>query len=109
MKLLALRIWADVDAVERARILARSTHKIFEPALMASIGAIYGDVAARGDAAVADATERHDGVRIALEDLLVDGAARSRRASASANGCSRSPAPGCSCPAARVPSHRCWS
>jgi histidinol dehydrogenase len=71
MKVLALRRWAEMDVAERARIMARSTHKIFDPELMASIGSIYDDVAARGDAAVADATERFDGVKVDPDRLLV--------------------------------------
>jgi histidinol dehydrogenase len=72
MKLLALRVWGELGPDERATIMARSTHKIFDPALMASIERIYEDVAARGDAAVADATERFDGVRIDPSALLID-------------------------------------
>jgi histidinol dehydrogenase len=70
MRLLALRTWADLDEREQERILERTTHRIFEPSLMAGISAIYEDVAARGDAAVIDATERFDGVRV--ERVLVD-------------------------------------
>lgn len=71
MKVLALRRWAQLDGAERARIMARSTYKIFDPELMASIVRIYDDVAARGDAAVADATERFDGVKVDPDRLLV--------------------------------------
>ena len=35
MPILAVRRWADLDAAEQARLLARSTAAIFEPALMA--------------------------------------------------------------------------
>ena len=69
MKLLSLRVWSELTEAERARILARSTHSIFDPALMASISAIYDDVRARGDQAVIDATRRFDQVEIA--SLLV--------------------------------------
>jgi histidinol dehydrogenase len=71
MKLLSLRVWSELDGPERARIMARSTHTIFDPGLMASIGRIYEDVRARGDDAVADATRTFDGVDIAPDDLLV--------------------------------------
>jgi hypothetical protein len=71
MKLLALRRWSELDAAEQARIMGRYTHKIFDPDLMASIGRIFDDVAARGDVAVSDATEKFDGVRIPPEKLLV--------------------------------------
>jgi histidinol dehydrogenase len=71
MKFLALRRWSELDAAEQARIMGRYTHKIFDPDLMASIGRIFDDVAARGDAAVSDATEKFDGVRIPPEKLLV--------------------------------------
>jgi histidinol dehydrogenase len=72
MELLTLRVWSETSATERARLMARSTHTIFEPALMAAIGRIFDDVAARGDAAVVDATRTFDGVEIAPDRLLVD-------------------------------------
>ena len=65
MPILAVRRWDDLDAAEQARLLARSTAAIFEPALHGSIEALFEDVRARGDAAVLDATERFDGVRFA--------------------------------------------
>lgn len=72
MNVLALRRWATLEDAERNRILARATRNIFDPKLLESIGQIYADVAARGDAAVADATERFDGVRVDPSALLVD-------------------------------------
>ena len=75
MNVLALRRWADLDEAERARIMGRATASIMDPGLMASIGEIYADVAARGDAAVADATLRFDGVQVSPDDLLVSRAA----------------------------------
>lgn len=72
MNVLALRRWATLEDAERNRILARATRNIFDPKLLESIGQIYADVAARGDAAVADATERFDGVRVDPNALLVD-------------------------------------
>ena len=75
MNVLTLRRWRDLDAAEQARIMGRATASIFDPALLASIGEIYADVAARGDQAVADATAKFDRVSIAADDLLVRQAA----------------------------------
>jgi len=75
MNVLTLRRWRDLDAAEQARIMGRATASIFDPALLASIGEIYADVAARGDQAVADATAKFDKVSIAADDLLVSQAA----------------------------------
>ena len=75
MNVLTLRRWRDLDAAERARIMARATAGIFEPKLMASISEIYADVAARGDQAVADATAKFDKVQVSADDLLVTQAA----------------------------------
>jgi histidinol dehydrogenase len=72
MKVLTLRRWAELDASERNRILERATSQILDPKLLESIGRIYADVAARGDVAVADATERFDGVRLDPNALLID-------------------------------------
>jgi histidinol dehydrogenase len=71
VKLLALRRWSELDEAEQARIMRRYTYRIFDPALMASIQAIFDDVIARGDAAVSDATEKFDKVRIEPGRLLV--------------------------------------
>jgi histidinol dehydrogenase len=71
VKLLALRRWADLDLAERARIMKRHTYRIFDPALMKSIQAIFDDVEARGDDAVSAATEKFDKVRIPPDRLLV--------------------------------------
>lgn len=71
MPILAVRRWADLDAAEQARLLARSTAAIFEPGLQRSIEALFEGVRARGDAAVLEATERFDGVRLRPEDLRV--------------------------------------
>ncbi len=71
MPILAIRRWADLPDAERVRLLARSTAAIFEPTLMASIEAIFVDVRERGDAAVLDATERFDGVRLDRGRLAV--------------------------------------
>lgn len=74
MLILALRRWAALDAAERSRLLARSTAVVFDAELMAGIERIFTDVRARGDAAVADATERFDRVRIPPDQLRVPGA-----------------------------------
>ena len=71
MGILAVRRWATLDTAEQARLLARSTAAIFEPGLVASIKRLFADVRARGDAAVVEATERFDGIRIATGDLRV--------------------------------------
>ncbi|MFN8620327.1 MAG: histidinol dehydrogenase [Chloroflexota bacterium] len=69
MKLLSLRVWSEVPEHERARIMARSTHTIFDHGLMASISSIYDDVRARGDQAVIDATKRFD--KVDIDSLLI--------------------------------------
>ena len=69
MKLLSLRVWSELDAAERTRIMERSTHTIFDPGLMAAIGRIYDDVKARGDQAVIDATRVLD--KVEIDALLV--------------------------------------
>lgn len=71
MNVLTLRRWRELDDAERARIMGRATSAILDPKLLASIDEIYADVGARGDAAVADATERFDHVKVAPDDLLV--------------------------------------
>ncbi len=71
MQILALRRWADLPDAESARLLARSTAAIFAPELMTSIEAIFRDVAAHGDQAVLDATERFDGVQLTADRLQV--------------------------------------
>jgi histidinol dehydrogenase len=75
MNVLTLRRWRDLDAAERARIMARATAGIFDPGLMASISEIYADVAARGDQAVADATAKWDKATVRADQLLVSQAA----------------------------------
>jgi histidinol dehydrogenase len=71
MGILAVRRWATLDDTEQARLLARSTAAIFEPGLVTSIEQLFADVRARGDAAVVEATERFDGIRIAPHGLRV--------------------------------------
>jgi histidinol dehydrogenase len=62
--ILAVRRWSNLEPAERDRLLARSTAAIFEPALMASIEAIFRDVAERGDDSVLEATARFDGIEL---------------------------------------------
>ena len=71
MPILAVRRWSELDAAERDRILARSTARVFDPLLVASIERIFADVRARGDLAVSEATGRFDGALIPPERLRV--------------------------------------
>ncbi len=71
MQLLALRRWPELSEAEQRRILARSNERIFDPALRSSIQAIYDEVAARGDAAVSEATARFDKADIPPDRLRV--------------------------------------
>ena len=64
MAVLTVRHWASLPDAERARLLARSTAAVFDPDLVAAIEAIFADVRSRGDAAVIDATARHDRVSL---------------------------------------------
>ncbi|HEX9950961.1 MAG TPA: histidinol dehydrogenase [Rubricoccaceae bacterium] len=52
-----------LDAADRSPLLARLRQSSFDPAVEASVRATLADVQARGDAALADLTERFDGVR----------------------------------------------
>ena len=72
---LTLRRWHELDAAEQARIMGRATATILDPGLLAQIGEIYADVAARGDRAVADATAKWDKATVRADDLLVSQAA----------------------------------
>ena len=75
MGILAVRRWSNLAPSERERLLARSTAAVFEPSLIASIDAIFQEVAVRGDAAVLEATARFDGVTFdAAADLRVPAA-----------------------------------
>jgi histidinol dehydrogenase len=71
VQILAVRRWSTLDPAERRRLIARSTAAVFDPALMASIERIFADIRERGDAAVVDATERFDGVRLTPDRLRV--------------------------------------
>ncbi len=72
---LTLRRWRELDPAEQARIMGRATAAILDPKLLAAIGEIYADVAARGDQAVADATAKWDKATVRADQLLVTQAA----------------------------------
>ena len=72
---LTLRRWRELDPAEQARIMGRATATILDPRLLAQIGEIYADVAARGDQAVADATAKWDKATVRADQLLVSQAA----------------------------------
>lgn len=61
-----------MDESERASLLGRGLDRIFDPALLDSIGRLVEDVAARGDAALVDALAEFDGIALGPEDLAVD-------------------------------------
>jgi histidinol dehydrogenase len=63
--------WSEMDEAARTRLLDRGLADIFDAGLRASIGQLIEDVHARGDAAVCDALERFDGIRIEPERLSV--------------------------------------
>ena len=63
--------WAAMDEAARAAFCARGLAAIFDPELRASIVALIDDVRARGDAAVADALARFDGVTVAPDQLRI--------------------------------------
>ena len=71
MPFIAIRRWADLDAAERARVMARSTAAVFEPGLVASIERLFEEVRTLGDVGVIAATERFDGVRLTADRLWV--------------------------------------
>lgn len=60
-----------MDRESRSRLLSRGLGEIFDPALRESISALIEDVRQRGDAAVCEALERHDGVRLGPEQLRI--------------------------------------
>jgi len=71
MGILTIRRWAELPSSERARLLARSTAAIFDPALMDSVESIFRDVRDRGDAAVVEATGQFDRVPLSPDRLAV--------------------------------------
>lgn len=63
--------WSETDEATRAGLFARGLDDIWEPGLVASIGALIEDVRARGDAAVVEALARFDGVHVSADQLRV--------------------------------------
>ncbi len=63
--------WAAMDEAARDELCARGLGDIFEPTLVASIGALIDDVRGRGDEAVCDALARFDGITIGPDRLRV--------------------------------------
>lgn len=68
---LAVLRWADAGNDARRALLDRGTAAIFDDALRASVGEILDDVRRHGDAAVARALARFDGVEVAPDRLQV--------------------------------------
>lgn len=71
MTVMRRMVWAGMDGAERDALCARGLDEIFDPALRASIETLIDDVRERGDAAVADALARFDGVEVGPEGLRV--------------------------------------
>ncbi len=65
------QIWNDMNVDARAALMRRGIDDIFDPALRRSIGELIDDVRDRGDAAVADALGRFDGIDVAPDGLRV--------------------------------------
>ena len=61
--------WSTASSAERDLLTRRGLHSIISPDLRASISDLIEDVRRRGDAAVCDALERFDGVRVAPAGL----------------------------------------
>lgn len=71
MTVMRRMVWAEMDGAERDALCARGLEEIFDPALRASIEGLIDDVRERGDAAVADALARFDGVEVGPDGLRV--------------------------------------
>lgn len=65
------QVWNDMNVAERDALMNRGIDDIFDPELRRSIGTLIDDVRDRGDAAVADALARFDGIEIASDELRV--------------------------------------
>jgi histidinol dehydrogenase len=63
--------WHEMDESERSLLCARGLGEIFAPDLRSAIGELVADVRTRGDAAVLEATERFDGIRLTAAQLRV--------------------------------------
>jgi len=66
-----IRRLADIDGPERARLLARSNARVFEPELWAAMRELYADVARDGDRALCRALARFDRVEVEPDELRV--------------------------------------
>jgi histidinol dehydrogenase len=71
MGALAIHRLDSMSAADRARIMARATSEIFDPALNREVAAILADVRDHGDAAVCRALARFDGVECRPDQLRV--------------------------------------
>ncbi|HSP29844.1 MAG TPA: histidinol dehydrogenase, partial [Ilumatobacteraceae bacterium] len=78
------QVWNTMDVDARRALMRRGIDDIFDPALRRSIGELIDDVRDRGDAAVADALGRFDGIEVSPDGLRVT-ADEFERASVSAD------------------------
>jgi histidinol dehydrogenase len=65
------QVWNDMNVAARDALMRRGIDDIFDPALRRSIGELIDDVRERGDAAVADALGRFDGIDVSPDGLRV--------------------------------------
>jgi histidinol dehydrogenase len=65
------QVWNDMNVDARDALMRRGIDDIFDPALRRSIGELIDDVRHRGDAAVADALGRFDGIDVSPDALRV--------------------------------------
>jgi histidinol dehydrogenase len=65
------QVWNDMNVDAREALMRRGIDDIFDPALRRSIGQLIDDVRDRGDAAVADALGRFDGIEVSPDALRV--------------------------------------
>lgn len=61
--------WSEASEKRRARLLTRGTDRIFDAELRRSVERIVEDVREHGDAGVVRALARHDGCRVAVQEL----------------------------------------
>jgi histidinol dehydrogenase len=65
------QVWNDMNVEARDALMRRGIDDIFDPTLRRSIGELIDDVRDRGDAAVADALGRFDGIDVSPDGLRV--------------------------------------
>ncbi len=65
------QVWNDMNVEARGALMRRGLDDIFDPDLRRSIGELIDDVRDRGDAAVADALGRFDGIEVSSDGLRV--------------------------------------